>query len=68
MSLDIPGGGSSISVSQLASWRQANTPHAILDVREPAELEICAIEGALHIPMQQVPSRLQELPADTRWS
>jgi len=64
MSLDIAGDDGSISVAQLAKWRQAGTPHVILDVREPGELAICRIESALHIPMSQVPSRLPELPAD----
>ncbi len=64
MSLDISGGETSISVFQLAELRQAEVSHAILDVREPAELEICRIEGAIHIPMQQVPARLAELAAD----
>ncbi len=64
MSLETPGGDASISVFQLAEWRQANTPHAVLDVREPGELEICRIENAIHVPMGQVPARLAELPAD----
>ena len=33
----------------------------LLDVREPWELRIAAIAGALHIPMQDVPDRLAEL-------
>ena len=33
----------------------------LLDVREPWELNIAAIAGALHIPMQDVPGRLAEL-------
>jgi rhodanese-related sulfurtransferase len=61
MSLDVPA---SISVLQLAEWRQIHKPHVVLDVREPGELEICRIEDAIHIPMSQVPSRLAELPAD----
>lgn len=36
----------------------------VLDVREPAERSHCHIPGSLHIPMQQVPSRLGELPTD----
>lgn len=36
----------------------------LLDVREPEELERAAIPGAYHIPMQQVPARLDELPKD----
>ena len=32
----------------------------LLDVREPWELKIAAVDGALHIPMQDVPDRLDE--------
>ncbi len=53
-----------ITVHELAAWRKAGTPHALLDVREPHELDICALEGALHIPMAQVPARLANIPAD----
>lgn len=38
----------------------------VLDVREPAEWEHGHIEGALHIPLGQLPSRLQELPVGGR--
>lgn len=36
----------------------------LLDVREPEELEVTAISGARHIPMRQIPERLDELPRD----
>lgn len=36
----------------------------LLDVREPDEREIAAIEPSLHIPMREVPQRLSELPKD----
>src|SRR5690606_35039485 len=36
----------------------------LLDVREHDELELAAIAGARHIPMRQVPARLEELPKD----
>ena len=65
MSLDIPQGEIAISVFQLQQLRQAGTPHAVLDVREKAEIEICRIENTIHIPMGEIPSRLGELPADT---
>ncbi|CAN5422021.1 rhodanese-like domain-containing protein [soil metagenome] len=35
----------------------------VLDVREPAEWQHGHIEGALHVPMSEVPTRLAELPA-----
>ena len=36
----------------------------VLDVREPWELGICALPGALSIPMRAVPARYPELPKD----
>jgi rhodanese-related sulfurtransferase len=36
----------------------------ILDVREPWELEIAAIDGTLNIPMQSIPAALDALPRD----
>lgn len=36
----------------------------LLDVREPAELATAAVAGAVHIPMREVPARLDELPRD----
>jgi len=36
----------------------------ILDVREPWELRICALPGTTHIPMGQIPARLDELEPD----
>lgn len=37
-----------------------NTP-LLLDVREPWEVQRCALDGALHIPMGQIQTRLDEL-------
>ena len=42
----------------------AASPLLLLDIREPAERAHCQIDGSLHIPMQQIPSRLAELPND----
>lgn len=36
-------------------------PPVLLDVREGWELNICALPGAVHIPMGQIPARLDEL-------
>ena len=33
----------------------------LLDVREPAELQLAELQGAVHIPMREVPQRLHEL-------
>jgi rhodanese-related sulfurtransferase len=53
-----------ISVRELEQLRRAAQAHTVLDVREMPELEICRLEGALHIPMGDVPARLDELPRD----
>ncbi len=36
----------------------------ILDVREKWEFDICAMPGAVHIPLSELQSRVQELPQD----
>ena len=36
----------------------------VLDVREPIEWQHGHIEGALHVPLTQVPDRIDELPTD----
>jgi len=36
----------------------------LLDVREPFEREMAVIEPSVHIPMGEVPSRVDEIPRD----
>ena len=36
----------------------------LLDVREPYEWDVSRLEGAIHIPLQQLPRRLDEVPRD----
>ncbi len=36
----------------------------LLDVREPDERSFAAIEPSLHVPMQELPGRVQEIPRD----
>lgn len=36
----------------------------VLDIREPWERDLCAIDGSAFVPMDQLPSRLLELPKD----
>ncbi len=50
-----------MSVSEYADLRDAGTEHLLLDVREDFELNICQIDGHVHIPLGQVPNRLDEL-------
>lgn len=42
------------AAGQAADWQ-------IVDVREPWEHAICALDGALLVPMNDLPRRLQEL-------
>lgn len=51
-----------IRASQLAEWlADANRPAPLLlDVREPWELALCQIEGAVHVPMHLIPVRCSE--------
>ena len=53
----------SITPKQLAERLQREGPGSLqlLDVREPWEVEICALPGVVVIPMQQIPQRIEEL-------
>jgi rhodanese-related sulfurtransferase len=57
-------------VSQLAPEEVARRLKAdpqgvvLLDVREPYERELARIEPSLHIPMNEVPERIEEIPKD----
>lgn len=50
-----------MTVLELYSRFQNNEDITLIDVREDAELNICAISGAKHIPMSRVPSCLDTL-------
>lgn len=53
-----------LAVAELPFFRVQNPTTVILDVREPHELDVAHVEGALHIPMQTIPNRLAELPRE----
>jgi len=53
-----------LPVSELPAFRAENPTTVILDVREPHELDLAHVEGALHIPMQTIPNRIEELPRE----
>jgi len=40
--------------------------YTLLDVREPDEREVAAIEPSIHVPMNDVPRRLAEIPKDKK--
>ena len=51
-----------ISVTQLKAMHEAGRAFVLLDVRERDEWETARIIWAKHVPMGDVPVRLQELP------
>ncbi len=51
-----------ITPTQLRAWSDAGKPYLLLDVREPDELRLAALPGALNVPMREIPSRLAEVP------
>ena len=53
-----------IEVEELDRIRKSGESPLVLDVREPAEVAICAIPDSLHIPMGALPARVGDLPKD----
>lgn len=57
--------GLEISVPETSDRHaQRSDGFVLIDIREPDELEICSIEGAIHIPMGDLPARINEIDAD----
>jgi len=50
-----------LSARDVQDLRDQGRPVVLLDVREPDELAIACIDGAVHIPMNDIPERLHEL-------
>ena len=44
--------------------RSAGKEHTVLDVREARELDVCRLEGTLHVPMAEIPARTDDLPTN----
>lgn len=53
-----------ITPAELARRIRSGEKLALLDVREPHEVEICRIEGSLAMPMTEIAVRLGELDPD----
>jgi rhodanese-related sulfurtransferase len=60
-----------LTATELARWIAEARDSAggreaplLLDVREPWEVQTCAIEGAVHMPMGSIPARAGELDPD----
>lgn len=52
-----------ISVPEAAALSESGAA-LILDVREPYELNVCKVSQFEHIPMGQIPARLESIPKD----
>ncbi|NSL53737.1 rhodanese-like domain-containing protein [Uliginosibacterium aquaticum] len=54
-----------LSAEDLAAWLADGGRAAplLLDVREPWEVEHCALAGITPVPMAEIPARAHELPA-----
>ena len=56
-----------MEVTELDKLLKNGSSPTIIDVREEFELEISKIDSAIHIPMNQVPKRLEELNPDNEY-
>jgi rhodanese-related sulfurtransferase len=62
---DVPTSIDLISPEQAATRRRERPDDVVLlDCREPLELTMASIDGAVHIPMNDVPARCTELDPD----
>ncbi|MES2936798.1 MAG: molybdopterin-synthase adenylyltransferase MoeB [Pseudomonadota bacterium] len=55
------GGTEEVTPAQLYALRQSRSDMLVLDVRDPHEWEICRIDGAVHVPLSELPDRIGEL-------
>ena len=51
-----------LSPAELQRWRQDGKAFLLLDVRTDEETAICALPYSIHIPMNLIPLRSNELP------
>ena len=50
------------SPAELQRWRQDGKAFLLLDVRTDEETAVCALPDSVHIPMNLIPLRSNELP------
>ncbi len=53
----------SITVHELKHWRDNNTPHKLIDVREPFEIEIATM-GADSVPLGEIVTQHDAFDSD----
>ena len=54
-----------IDNKKISKWIQEKKPFQFLDVRRIDEREFCHL-GGIHIPLQEIMTRLDEIPRDKR--
>lgn len=57
-------GVDAVSATELRRLLESDVPPVLLDVREDVEVALEPLEGALHIPLQEVAARMDELDGD----
>jgi rhodanese-related sulfurtransferase len=50
--------------ASLRICRGTGREHRVLDVEEARDLDICQLEGTLHIPMSEIPMHVVDLPTN----
>lgn len=55
-----------VTPAEVAAALSGEDPPVLLDVREPWEIAVASVPGAVPIPMGSLPSQLDELPRDRR--
>ena len=55
------GGVDEVSATEYVQVRERNEPHILLDVRVPEQVDICALPGAVNIPMKVLEKRIEEV-------
>ncbi len=50
-----------VSVDELKRMHDAGEPYQLIDVREPSEYELCRIDDAKLIPLDELPNRVEEV-------
>jgi len=53
-----------MDVAELSERREQGTAPVVVDVRNAMELQIAALADVVHIPLHEIPQRLEELDAD----
>jgi adenylyltransferase/sulfurtransferase len=53
-----------LSPAEVKALLDRGQPLVLLDVREPEEVALVRLPGSVHIPMGEIPGRMQELDPD----